>query len=138
MTGSVAGVFDVAQSGYSQWTDVLVDVEVTCEGRVLGSGGVPTAVSVLSGSASPEANGRCVIESLGTTVTASVATAQGCPSARDPASPAHTERSNALHVVRIPDSAVGVAHQLFVWADLERDGVHDLDETWASSTGGCK
>ena len=49
VTGLVGDVFDVTQWQYQQWTDVFVDVELSCEGGSAGSGGYRTGVAVLHG-----------------------------------------------------------------------------------------
>ena len=56
----VGDVFDVVQSGQSQWTDVFVDVELSCGSGSGGVGGYRTAVEVVSGPGKGRRSGWCV------------------------------------------------------------------------------
>ena len=126
VTGSVDDVFDVAQRQYRQWADVFVDIELFCEGGSAGSGGYRTGVEVLRGSAAPRASKWCV-RGGESPVTESLTAAGGCAATVIDTGLLST-RAEATHIVRIPDSAVGQAHQLLVWADLDGDGVFDRGE----------
>ena len=79
--GGVADVFDVEQSGYSQWHHVFVDVDVSCGGDLNSAVGYPIAVSVIDGPAASLGSSRYCL--TGTRqVTASVAAAAGCRTMR--------------------------------------------------------
>ena len=124
--GVVGDVFDVSQSGFSQWTDVFVDVELSCEGGRAASGGYLTGVELLYGPAAPRSNSYCV-RGRSPTASVTVSAAGGC-AARVTDAGLLSSRAEATHIVRIPDTAVGQAHQLRVWIDLDGDGVRDPGE----------
>ncbi|WP_419840740.1 Ig-like domain-containing protein [Candidatus Poriferisodalis sp.] len=126
VSGSIGDVFDVVQPAYSVWTDVFVDVEMSCEGGSAGTGGYRTGVEVLFGPSAPLASGWCL--SGGTPpVTASLTAAGGCVATVAGAG-LLSARAEATHIVRVADSAVGKAHQLRVWIDLNGNGARDVGE----------
>lgn len=124
VSGVVGDVFDVVQSGYAEWTDVFVDVELSCDGGSAGSGGYRTGMEVLYGAAAPRASSWCV---RGGISPVTVPTMPGC-AARVTEAVLLSTRAVTTHIVRIPDTAVGEAHQLRVWIDLDKDGERDADE----------
>ena len=126
VSGAVGDVSDVVQSEYAPWTDVFVDVEVSCEGGLAGSGGYLVGVEILSGPAASGWNSWCVRGGVAP-VTASSGVAGGCAATVVEAVLLST-RSEATHVVRVLDSAVSGAHQLRVWVDLDGDGVRGRGE----------
>ncbi len=126
VSGSIGDVYDVVQPVYSSWTDVFVDVEMSCEGGSAGTGGYRTGVEVLYGPSAPLSSGWCL--GGGTPpVTASLTAAGGCVATLAGAG-LLSIRAEATHIVRVADSAVGKAHQLRVWIDLNGNGARDIGE----------
>lgn len=130
LRGSVAGVFDVAQVGYSGDSHVFVDVDVTCGGA--GSPvGLPTGVSVVEGpSASLGPSGHCLAEAVTRVVAASSGAAAGCATfaVRRPID--GTDGGRSTHLVRVPDASIGEPHQMLMWIDADHDAVHDRGEPY--------
>lgn len=124
VSGEVGDVFDIDQTGHSQRTDVFVGVDLSCEGGSGGSDGYRTGVEILTGPAAPLSSGWCV---QGGESPVTVTAATGCAAATDDAG-LLSERTQATHIVRIPDTAVGEAHQLRAWIDLNKNGVRDAGE----------
>ena len=130
LRGSVAGVFDIAQSGYSQWSDAFVDVDVAC-----GDGGspvgMPVGVEVVSGpAASLGRSGHCIARSGTLELTRSVGEGHGCVTFAVTRPVAGGTDGRSTHLVRVPDASVGRVHQLLVWVDADRDGTHDFGERY--------
>ncbi len=130
LRGSVAGVFDVAQAGYSGDSHVFVDVDVTCGGA--GSPvGLPTGVSVVEGpSASVGPSGHCLAEAAMRVVAAASGAAAGCATFAVHRPIGGTDGGRSTHLVRVPDAGIGEPHQLLVWIDADRDAVHDSGEPY--------
>ena len=126
VSGAVGDVFDVVQSGFGQWTDVFVDVEVSCEGGRAGSAGYLVGVEVLSGPASSDWSDWCVRGGV-SPVTDSLEASGGCAATVVEAMLLST-RAETTHIVRVLDSAVGGANQLRVWVDLDGDGARGRGE----------
>ncbi len=130
LRGSVAGVFDVAQAGYSGDSHVFVDVDVTCGGA--GSPvGLPTGVSVVEGpSGSLGPSGHCLAEAVTRVVVASSGAAAGCATFAVHRPIDGTDGGRSTHLVRVPDASIGEPHQMLVWIDADRDAVHDPGEPY--------
>ncbi|WP_419943621.1 Ig-like domain-containing protein, partial [Candidatus Poriferisodalis sp.] len=128
LTGSVAGVFDFAQSGYGGDSHVFVDVDVTCAASSEAVG-LPVGVEVTSGPASSlGASGHCITRAGIQQVTRSTGTGQGCV-ADSVARPITGDvAGRSTHLVRIPDASIGQMHQLLAWIDADRDGTHGRGE----------
>ncbi|WP_419943615.1 Calx-beta domain-containing protein, partial [Candidatus Poriferisodalis sp.] len=128
LTGSVAGVFDFAQSGYGGDSHVFVDVDVTCAASSEAVG-LPVGVEVTSGPASSlGASGHCITRAGAQQVTRSTGTGQGCV-ADSVARPITGDvAGRSTHLVRIPDASIGQMHQLLAWIDADRDGTHGRGE----------
>ena len=129
--GAIADVFDVEQPGYGQWHHVFVDVHMSCGGDLTSAVGYPTAVKVINGPASSLAASRyCIIATGATQTTASVSTAAGCRTFEPPGAVKFSRDGRSTHIVEIPDTAIGAAHQLLAWVDLDVDGVFDAGEPY--------
>lgn len=126
VSGAVGDVFDVVQAGFAGWADVFVDVELSCEGGRAGSGGYLVGVEVLSGPASSDWSSWCVRGGVAP-VTDSLGASGGCAATVVEAVLLST-RAEATQIVRVLDSAVGGAHQLRVWVDLDGDGARGRGE----------
>ena len=128
--GSVGDVFEVTQAGFDGWHHVLVDLDVTC-GDLSSAVGYPTAVTVISGpTASIGASRHCLTHTGALATTASVAAAAGCPTFASPVPAEFTRDGRSTHLLWIPDTLIGLAHQILVWVDADGDGAHDLGERY--------
>ena len=126
--GDVADVFDVEQSGYGQWHHIFVDVHLSCGGDLTSAVGYPTAVKIISPASSIAASRNCITGTGTMHTTASVSTAAGCRTF-EPAAPAKfTRDGRSTHILWVPDSGIGLDHQLLAWVDLDVDGVFDAGE----------
>ena len=126
--GDVADVFDVEQSGYDQWHHIFVDVHFSCDGDLTSAVGYPTAVKIISPASSIAASRNCITGTGTMHTTASVSTAAGCRTF-EPAAPAKfTRDGRSTHILWVPDSGIGLDHQLLAWVDLDVDGVFDAGE----------
>ena len=131
VSGSVGDVFEIAQPARSQWHNVFVNVDLTCSNGQASGAGYPTAVAVVHGPSASLGNSRhCLIGTVTGTVTATVNSARGCPTLELPIEGEFTGAGRSMHIVRIPDSAIGANHQLRVWVDLDFDGVFDAGEPY--------
>ena len=138
LNGSVGDVFDVEQSGFAQWSDVFVDIELSCGGTPGAEVRHPTSVRVIHGSSGARRSLQCItratagrVGSIGTlslrgTETTSVAGSCRTSAAYPP------DVADVGHVLRVPDSAVGQDHQIRAWIDADRDGVHDGGEPYVT------
>ena len=136
LNGSVGDVFDIKQSGFAQWSDVFVDVELSCDGTPGAEVRHPTSVRVISGSSGARRSFQCITRPsagrlgplfthrLNETSAVSVAGSCQTSAAYPP------EVAAASHVLRVPDSAIGQDHQMRAWIDADRDGVHDSGEPY--------
>jgi Ca2+-binding RTX toxin-like protein len=127
--GDIAGVFDVAQSGYDQWHHVFVDVHLTCGGDLTSAVGYPTAVKVVSGPVPRIAAKRSCITGTGTTqTTRSASTAAGCRTFASPGPTKFIRDGLSTHILQVSDFHIGLPHQLLAWVDFDADGVFDAGE----------
>ena len=93
--------------------------------------GYPTAVEVIGGPAGSLGPSRHCLTGVGIRqTTATVAAAAGCHTFVSPSPAKFSQGGRSTHIVWIPDAAVGVAHQLLAWVDLDRDGGYDRGEPY--------
>ena len=124
----VGDVFDVQQSAFDQWSDVFVDVELSCA----NTGGTlvrhPTSVKVINGPTGIRRSRQCITRFRSDSVnqTEAVSVANSCRTFEGYAT------SNVTHVLRIPDTAIGQDHQMRAWVDADRDGVFDAGEPYVT------
>ncbi|WP_419944676.1 transposase [Candidatus Poriferisodalis sp.] len=125
LSGRVAGVFDIAQSGYASDSHAFVDIDVTC-GSPSGAVGLPAGVGVVSGPASSlGASSHCITRVGTQRLTRSTGAGQGCVTYTVTRSISGYTAGRSTHIVRIPDSSIGRMHQLLVWVDADRDRTYD-------------
>ena len=131
--GDVAGLFDIEQSGNSQWHHVFVDVHLTCGADYTSAVGYPTALRVIAGPTGSIAASRYCITGTGATqTTASVSTAAGCRTSTSSAPAQFTRDGRSTHILQIPDTAIGRHHQMRAWVDADGDGVLDRGEPYVT------
>ena len=134
LTGNVGDVFDVRQSGFAQWSDVFVDLELSCGGTPGAEMRHPTSLRVIFGPSSVRRSAHCITRShtrdslFSLNRIGAVSVADSCRT-----SVAYPPDAGvATHVLRIPDTAVGQDHQIRAWVDADRDGELDGGEPYVT------
>ena len=129
--GTVRHVFDVAQTNFDRWHHVFVDVQLSCSNTLSSAERHPTSMKVLYGPTGEHRSRQCITRpSAYRNRTDAVPNEGGCETLPLPYGSDEPFGGYSSHVLWVPDSDIGKAHQMLAWIDLDRDGVDDPGEPY--------